>query len=211
MRQADAKFLPLMQQFDEENLDDHPSSVFGFWPNFRLAYVNSAWSRFATENGGEPAISTRWGIGSCLTDAIAPPLRQYYARRLGRCLADGEPWDHVYECSSPDLFRKFHLIVYPLGEGRGGLAVNSLVVERPHDSSQRPASSPAKSSYADRHGIVHQCMHCRRTRNEQQGFRWDWVPAWVAQCPPSTSHGLCPTCVDFHYPELKEELATTAT
>jgi hypothetical protein len=207
MEQFDRDFLPLIRQFDRDQLANNASSVFGFWPDLTVAYLNNAWFRFAAENGGEPDISTRWGIGARLTEAISPPLDEYYARRFRRCLADAKPWDQQYECSSAEHFRKLHMIVYPLEGGRGGLVVNSLVMEARHDPVERPARAPALEHYVDEHGSVHQCMHCRRTQSPAVPQRWDWVPAWVAESPSNTSHGLCEACLDFYYPELEDDLA----
>lgn len=210
MEQSATEFVPLLEGFDRGHLRDNPASVFGFWPDLTLAYVNDAWFGFAAANGGEPGISTSWGIGARLTDAISPPLDGYYARRLKLCLSEGNPWSHEYECSSPDQFRKFHMIVYPLKDGRGGLVVNSLVIDEPHNPKRRREHAAKLERYADEDGSLHQCMHCRRTRRNTVHDQWDWVPVWVAQSPPNTSHGLCQTCLDFHYPELEDEEAAIA-
>ena len=135
-----------------------------------------------------------WGIGARLTDAIVSPSGWLLRPDVSSCaLSEGNPWSHEYECSSPDQFRKFHMIVYPLKDGRGGLVVNSLVIEKPHDPKHRPAHAAELGCYTDEHGSLHQCMHCRRARRNTALDQWDWVPAWVAQSPPNTSHGLCQT------------------
>ena len=54
--------------------------------------------------------------------------------------------------------------------------------------------------YLDASGLVIQCAHCRKVRNQQRPGGWDWVPVLVAQTYPMTSHGLCPACLDFYFP-----------
>ena len=102
------------------------------------------------------------------------------------------------------------MIAYPLRDGRGGLVVNFLVIERPHAPTHRPAHAAELACYTDERGSLHQCMHCRRARRNTAREQWDWVPAWVALSPPNTSHGLCQSCFDFHYPELEDEEAAIA-
>lgn len=198
MATVDQEFKRLLKGFKLTRLEDHHGSVYGLWPDFRLAYVNPAWFRFAEENGGEPDISTRWSLGASFLDAFPSVVVSYYETSCRSCLETGERWEHRYECSSRHLYRQFHQIVYPL-DGSGLLVVNSLVVEQPHDEAERPPQNPDESVYRDEDGLLNQCAHCRRVQNVRSEQRWDWVPEWVEKFPEKTSHSFCPTCLGYYY------------
>jgi hypothetical protein len=199
MMASPVSFETLLRDYNLAVLEKHHGTIYGLWSNLRLAYVNPAWYRFAAENGGEPAISTRWKLGTLILDALPQFLRAYYETAYRKCLDAEEPWEHQYECSSKDLYRHFHQIVYPL-ENSGLLVVNSLIVEHSHDPAERHPQNPEESAYRDIHGLIHQCAHCRRVQNLLTKEQWDWVPEWVERVPSVTSHTFCPTCFGYYYP-----------
>lgn len=187
--------------FDVDELEAHPESVFAIDPQGILVYVNPAWHRFARNNQGAAAAAEPWSVGRNFYDAIPEPLKTFYrglfarAPRFGKSL---EPVAFSYDCSSPELFRRYSMLVYALpddAEGRpaGHLVVNSLLEERPHDREPQP---PSRERYEDEHGILHQCAHCRRVKGAGV---WDWVPEWVDTPPANASHGLCPVCFDYFF------------
>jgi hypothetical protein len=192
----DPRFLALLAEFEIDALQNDGGTIYGLWPDLTLAYVNLGWMRFSSLNGGEPQITSEWTRGRFVLDAIAEPLRPFFAENFERCLRDGRPWEHVYECSSADHFRLFHMTTFPLGAAEGLLVVNSLRQEVAHP---RIACPPLDELYRNEYGIVTQCSHCRRVRRNGSDQVWDWVPAWVATQPPNTSHGLCEPCIGFHY------------
>lgn len=171
-------------------------AIYVLRPDLTLAYVNLGWTRFAAQNGGDPMISSNWPIGSSVLTAIAAVLRPFFAKNYAKCLQEKRPWEHRYECSSPELYRSFVMMTYPLGAGEGLLTVNSLVQEMPHT---RCSHEPMEALYRDQHNFILQCCHCRRVKRRGAEPRWDWVPDWVRACPANTSHGLCEPCFGFHY------------
>lgn len=181
------------------------SLVYGLWPDLRLAYVNGAWARFANENGGAPFLTGEEILGTYVLDSVAPALRPFFCDYYARVLRERRPWVYAFECPSAELHRDFYLKTYPLSQSRGLLAVSSLRLETPH---ARPASEPLEYVYRDKDGILHQCMHCRRIRRGADESTWDWVPAWVAQQPVDTSHGLCAACFGYYYGPENLECAT---
>ena len=181
-------------------IHDAEETIYAMRPDFTLAYVNVGWMRFAARNGGEPMISLNWPIGCCVEDAIAADLRPFFAENFAKCLSERRPWQHQYECSSPELHRSFVMMTYPLGAGEGLLVINSLVQETTHT---RSAHEPLEILYRDKHGIIHQCCHCRRVQRCGTEPIWDWVPDWVTACPKNTSHGLCEPCFGFYYPKQR--------
>ena len=46
--------------------------------------------------------------------------------------------------------------------------------------------------------VIVMCMHCRRTLIE--GDRWEFVQEYLEKRPPNVSDGLCPECLEKHYP-----------
>jgi len=192
----DPRFLALLADFDREALLNDVGTIYGLWPDFTLAYFNLGWKRFSALNGGEPKLSSEWTLGRCSLDAISKCVRPFFAANYKRCLQEGRPWEHVYECSSARLFRTFHMITFPVGDAEGLLVVNSLRREIAHTKNACP---PLDELYRNEHGIVTQCCHCRRMRRRGAEQVWDWVPAWVTTQLPNTSHGLCDPCIGFHY------------
>lgn len=154
--------------------------------------TNPGWSRFALANGGVATLRPWRGVP---IDALLPePLRAFYVGAFERVLATGERWEHDYECSSDETYRRFHMVAYPV-DGEFIVVVNSLRVERPH---AREAHEPDDAGYAV-DGVIRMCSHCRRVRNPRGHQRWDWVPAYVRHPPHNLSHGLCEPCCEYYF------------
>ena len=198
---ADKAYARLLSDiFTLEQLDAHPDSIFALDPGGRIVFVNAGWDAFARDNGGQPAVADRWGVGSNYLDALAPPLAPFYRELFARTPRYGKtlnPASHEYECSSATVYRRFAMLVYALPEDQGHLVVNSRSIERPHGPERKPRA-PRASRYVDRNGLIHQCAHCRRVRHMSDGGRWDWVPDWVEHPQDNASHGLCPVCMDYY-------------
>jgi hypothetical protein len=198
-----ANFADLLApNFQLDELEASEAIVFGLWRDFSLAYVNPAWVCFADSNDGQPYINDVWGVGSQYLDAIPGKLRTFYEHFLTAAPVPGttlHPAAHVYECSSPTVFRQYRMQVYALRERLGYIVNNALVVERPHDPLTRTPHDPDLPQYVDAVGIITQCSHCRLVRHVGARERWDWVPAWVEHVQPNTSHGLCAMCFSYYY------------
>lgn len=201
-RNDGSRFQSLLTSFNIESLQYSSETIYGLWPTLTLAYLNVGWKRFSSMNGGEPKITSEWPLGRCVLDAVSEPLRPFFAENYRRCLEDGRPWEHTYECSSADTLREFHMTAFPLGKSEGLLVINSLRREAVHTS---VVSSPLDEHYRNEHGIVTQCSHCRRVRRTKATQVWDWVPAWVSTPPANTSHGLCEPCFGFYYAEQPQQ------
>jgi hypothetical protein len=194
----DPAYAELLRDYDLTQLDRHEGAIYVLCDDWRLRYFNDGWSRFAQDNGGEPALSQRYPLGAPVFDAFSPPaLREFFQFHYRQCRAEARPWSHDYECSSAHEYRRFRQFVYPL-KGEGVMVVNSKRVARPR--LELPTSvQPAESDYRDGAGLVHQCAHCRRIRSAANHDSWDWIPAWVAHMPRRCSHGLCPHCLVYYY------------
>lgn len=156
----------------------------------RLLDANDGWKRFALANGGEALVPPPIGIR--LDDVLPPSLRDVYVAAIERAFAARERWEHEYECSSPDVFRRFRMVAYPINDELL-VCVHSLIVEARHALGE----SAALSAYAVG-GVITTCAHCRRIKNPRGNLRWDWVPGFVAAPPPNLSHGLCEACFEFY-------------
>jgi len=189
-------FVTLLQGHDLDALERSAETIFGLWPDLRLAYLNPAWHRFAADNGA-PDLARSWPLGRSLVDAISGPLQQYYRTFYTFALERPTPSNLTYECSSPTVQRIYRLMAFPLS-GAGLLVVHALIHAGSHPCS--PPTPPLERHYRDRNGLITQCSHCRRVRRSDETRAWDWIPDWVAESPERTSHGLCPICHGHFYP-----------
>jgi len=197
-------FRELLRGFDVAQIESQSDVVYGLTADFRLAYFNSSWFAFAEANDGEPAISTQWGLGRLVIDALPSPLRKFYRELYAAALAHKpatHPLHHQYVCPSPTTHRDFAMTLYPLQGGQGILVVNSLREEHLVEGPTVESADRENSPYRTPQGTVTQCCHCRKIQNQRSPKRWDWISAWVKQSPPNTSHGLCNLCLDYYYPE----------
>jgi len=206
-QRVDPTFQKLLLSFDQVNIEAHTSPVYGVWKDFSLAYFNPAWYAFAQDNQGEPVISEEWNLGRNVMDAVPPDLRAFYTEFF-RSSFNGTgkqvcPSQLEYECSSADQYRTFHMTLYSIGQNEGILVVNALIQEKPFEQNGEDREVIA-SIYTDENGIIHQCSHCRKVKNLKSEKRWDWIPAWVRNLPPSVSHGLCGFCLDYFYPPVSD-------
>jgi hypothetical protein len=174
-------------------LERNPSTIVAIDPGGTILWTNSAWARFARDNGGA-AMLERFGPGSSYFEGISGPLREHFEQAFQRAFRASAIFEQDYECSSPDVFRLMHLRALPIAGG-ALLLEHSLVTECAHT---RTCMEELDVRYRGDHGIVVQCSNCRRVRRAD-GSAWDWVRPWVAASPPETSHGICTTCVDYYY------------
>jgi len=143
-----------------ESLELEPGSAYVISRSLQVTHASSGWARFATLNGA-PFLASVANRPLDVMLATGAPLRPYYRAAFARLLAGEEVWTHVYECSSPELFRIFSMEVYPLPEHAGLIVTNSLVVERAHDPDNREPHPGLVSTYVQGNGLIIQCAHCR--------------------------------------------------
>jgi len=115
------------QQFLISTLDSLTSHIAVVEPTGELIACNSAWSRFAHQNGG---LSSRCGVGANYLDVCAKatgPAREEVARAAGGILSvmHGEcgEFNLEYRCPSGNGFLWFLLRVTPFGPSRPGRVV----------------------------------------------------------------------------------------
>lgn len=185
-------------RFELELLQRDASTIVAVDDAYAIRWFNPGWEAFARANGGA-AIRSRFGLGTSYLDGIAGPLRSFFRAAFDNSMLTSEPFELDYECSAPEVFRQSHLLALPV-IGEGLLLVHSVVVERPHAHDEHPS---LESVYRLPTGVIVQCANCRRVKR-RDGSSWDWVPAWVAALPPSTSHGICASCRGLYWGALKQ-------
>lgn len=201
---CDNGFDKLLKHFDWEYLETYKGSIMGLWPDMSLAFLNPSWFDFAQANAGEPAISARWNLGTCVLDAVSESLRAFCQQLFQDCLTGtkekGSLPQHVYECSSAEVYRCFAMHLYPL-DGEGALIMHAPIVEYSHPMGKCPSFEAVRELYLDNNQVIHQCSYCRRVKNESETNRWDWVPDWVNNSPPEVCHITCGACMDHYFPD----------
>jgi len=160
----------------------------------RITYCNPAWDRFALANSGGFALSHRV-VGSMIMDFVPSELIEFYSAMFADARDAVIAFD--YECSSPDLYRRFQMQILPVEQPTGYMVINSLRIEEKMQG-RRPALTLCPEYVSDA-GIVTVCSHCRRSRRVDAPDQWDWVPANLKPSQLNVSHGLCPTCHAYFY------------
>jgi hypothetical protein len=185
------------------SLNSSHSTVYGLDAEFKLSYLNPAWFKFAEENGGDLFAIDEWSLGKNVFDSIPPTLESYYKELFVSVWNEKRPLfkpkQSVYECSSPELYRRFSMHLYPFGKA-GLLVVHSLLVEESHDPTPGERTDSFKEEdYVSKKGVVEQCANCRRVRNLKDQERWDWIPMWIKEPCKNISHGICSPCLHHYY------------
>jgi len=202
---CEPSFRPYLADFDDLLINSKRVCAYGLWKDLTVAYLSPGWFEFSNANGGEPSISERWGLGSCLLTGIQEPLRASFEKTYLRCLSEQRPWEHFYECSSPECYRLFQKLTYPLRDSEGLLVFHAIQIERPHEAVDT-SSVDVREMYIDDHETLHQCSYCRRVRRVQQPEVWDWVADWAEVSPRGTSHGICEGCFGFYMWRIEADL-----
>lgn len=190
---VDPEFEARLAHLDLASLSASDDVVFAVDDAYVLRAHNPAWLTFATDNGGAETL-TAYPLGTSILPAIATSIRHYVTRLYVLAMESGLPSEHVFECSSPGVFRRFRQVQVPLPGKAGWLVTNECVEARPHTREPHAWSK----RFLDGAERTIQCSHCRRTLDHHSGTRWEWVPSVVARPRPRTRFELCPDCSD-HY------------
>lgn len=162
-----------------------------------ISYCNPAWDRFALQNEGQNALSTLV-VNRNLREFIPEPLRRFYDDVFARARSGRVSFD--YECSSPELYRSFRMQVMLLKQYGGYAIINSLRLEHACPGGE-VAFKPESFAYETAAGFIVMYCHCRRTRRHEGENVWDWVPEHLKRPPFTVSHGICPICAAYFYPD----------
>lgn len=174
-------------------------TIFALDPELWIVYRNPAWFRFCEENGGSGKVAQQGEAGIFYPEVLPDVLRPFFTSLFRRVLDTRQEERLDYDCSSPDLYRKFRQIIRPLGAGRGLVVLNPIIVEEEWPENQ---ITQTKNSlpYTGENGFIAQCAHCRRVRHREVPGRWDFVPALLENPQKNITHTLCEPCLEHFYP-----------
>jgi len=159
----------------------------------RFVYCNPAWDAFAIANGA-PELALNALAGQSLFEAIPPVLQPFYSDGFRFVQSENECWEHAYECSSPQEFRRYKMRVDP-SLGSWFLVRNTLIIKRAHERPVRPGTH----NYVADTGFIAMCCNCRRCRRTGKAQKWDFVPQYLGDPPRTLEHILCPDCLHHYY------------
>jgi hypothetical protein len=162
-----------------------PDTAFVLSHDWRILHVNDGYRSFAQENGGEDLLG-RWPIGAHIEHVIPTDLRPFYRHAFEQVRATQQCWEHDYECSSPELYRRMHMVVYPV-EPSAVLVVSSPIVVRQHTQEQ------VEPALYEQRGVLVACSHCRRFRSPSEPRSWHWVPTTFATHRETSATGCAPS------------------
>jgi hypothetical protein len=182
----------------EDALDQSPLICYVLDTSRRVVYCNLAWDRFAIDNAA-PDLAGAGALGADINRVIGEDLRPFYRRAFEQATQSETVWECLYECSSPQLFRKFRMRIHPLAPAGWHLITNARVIERPH---HRPVTVGLED-YVNSNAQITVCSHCRCSRRAvpPEPEQWDFVPTHLERHMGNVSHGLCRVCLDYFYPE----------
>lgn len=179
-------------------LETSDDVAFALDPDLRLLYRNPAWDKFALANGA-PELTNSAVIGTNLQQVIPKELLPFYTAAFEKVRTNLAAWECLYECSSPQVFRKFRMQIHLLAPS-GFLVRNSLLIERPHQLS----APTGHDEYVNADSLIKVCMHCRCSQTATLPHRWNFVPAFLERQLTNISHSLCPFCLEYFYPKEKD-------
>jgi PAS domain-containing protein len=177
-------------------VESNPAVIYILDRSFRIVYCNPAWNVFAQQNGGQHLLRSDVQWKSSF-DGASDLMKEFYRSGYEKALEENKPWEHDYECSSPEQERAFRMRVIPL-KGAHLFVENVLRWERPHDREVQPGFD---SEYLRQAGFIVMCANCRRTERLTKDGKatWEWIPSYVEKPPSLVSHGLCRTCRFYYY------------
>lgn len=198
----------IMVGFDLETLDNSKDIIYALSKDLKIIYYNPAWSEFAISNGADSKKIKNYILTTPISKAIPAIFRKLYISKFEESLQTGKVWKFDYECSSEDTYRTFNQISYPFKNGEGILVINRIRVEIPMSKTQRVSKKALESMYMFDTGFINQCSNCRCIQNNTVEEVWDWVPDWVKEIHPKTSHTICPVCYDYYWKYHKIKFST---
>jgi len=111
----------------------------------RILRMNGAWGRFARANGGEQLVSD-WRRGANVLAAIPESLKPFYLAVFAHARDSQERWEHDYQCSSPEIHRRYRMLVYPFGGPSSSRTLSSSRVLMTTRRTRRRSTTPSTAS-----------------------------------------------------------------
>jgi len=169
--------------------------------NLDIAYANPVWDQFAKDNDGSD-LTADAVHGTNIFQVIRRILRPFYTRVFDEVRSRAMVWEHIYEGSGPQRFRKFRMRVHLLNPD-WLMVSNTLLVEE-----DLGWKAPAHDFvYRNRRGLIVMCTNCRSSQRTDDPRQWDFCYAHLKVPPASLGvrAGLCPTCRGYFYRGFKSQ------
>lgn len=163
----------------------------------RMRGYNASYARVARRIGGRPWLRS-YGLGFPVLEGFTGFYAEHYGRVYRHCLAEGAPYAAVYGCATPESFGWYREAVSQLATGDGLLVRHQLLESIERDE----AADYDERAHRNDDGLVLQCCHCERVRDNRRPDAWEWLPDLRAIPDLELSHGLCPHCLDTYYGDL---------
>jgi hypothetical protein len=202
------KFESLISVSKLKSLNNHPNAVYGLDSELNIAYQNPAALKFSEDNSGNFVVNKESALGKhifdLIPDVLAPVYKELFESAQNETESSLIAPQFEYECSSPELYRRFSMHIYSLAN-QGVLVVHSLLIEEPYIplSAVKETKLNDEVSCVDKVGVVRQCANCRRIRNVHNEEQWVWVPKLIKDPHTITSHVICKPCRAHYYPRNK--------
>lgn len=187
-----------------DSLNSHTCAVYGLDSKLNIAYQNPASIKFSEDNSDNNHVSCESSLGrnifDLIPDVLAPVYKELFESVMNEKSVSMISRQIEYECSSPELYRRFSMHIYPIGKDGGLLVVHSLLIEEPYIAFFADATNMVNEcNYINKHGLVTQCANCRRIKNLSIEGQWDWIPKWIKEPHTPMSHGICRPCMHHYY------------
>ena len=158
-----------------------------------VVFVNEAWSRFASANGGDvllPPMVLRRRLWDFIADAST---RHIYRTLFERVRSRAETVRLTFRCDAPALRRLLELELAPLAAGGLLCCVHQLVEEARDPISLLDATRPRTEQ------LIRMCSWCKRVATPDGAWLQLEVAVtrfgmFVDELPPDLTHGVCPDC-----------------
>ncbi|ABK44111.1 hypothetical protein Mmc1_1602 [Magnetococcus marinus MC-1] len=161
-----------------------------------ICAVNTAWHRFARENGCEH-LTDEAVVGRCLFDYIEGGATRIFVETMLHAVRHSQtPLVCAYRCDSPDLRRDMEMTLYP--------PVSGLLRMQHRLVRERPLITPVVFNRVpeNRYACAEQvkrCSHCNALR-----VRWSWhdveqleeLGLRSGENPLDVYYGVCDRCHD---------------
>lgn len=194
-------FIKILSGFDLLSYEQSGNIVYAIDDQFILQYFNQQWESFAKENNSSDIIFSS-NIGCNILTNITGPLRHFYYKKYNDVLNSRTIFEHEFECSSPEKYRKYHQRVIPLPLTSGLLITNSKIQEYPHLQSIQHHHSSNLLPYLNSDGEICQCSNCRKVKNMDYENRWDWIAKFIVSLQPNTIFSVCDECMNKYYNDI---------
>ncbi|MFO0582067.1 MAG: hypothetical protein U0229_07345 [Anaeromyxobacter sp.] len=174
-----------------------------------VLFVNEAWDRFASVNGGGTHAGSAGLVGTRWLDGIqGEDPRRVHAVLLHRAMrregnGPGGAVIHTSEANDGVTARlvatRLEAILSPAGALVAVAVVHRTVRELPLAEVYPPLDADG-DAYRCPGGGIEQCTCCRRTVRPDGSGEWDYVLSLAAVPPRSTRFVYCPLCLELHCP-----------